>query len=534
MRNVTRRAPFLGSLAALLLSTGGLWAQETTPGAPAPADAPGPAARPSVVAPRPVDPATRKALDKLTSERPEAKGPALDRFLEHADLKNGLTAEQVAARAVARSALVEQRQASARGAKAQEDEAVARLWPELTLSGRYTRINNVQMPELTGGGVTLVGAQAAPGPLPADQQLIALPSFTFPILVNQYELKATLSIPVSDYVYRTGTAINAAEHSSASARWDEEAAKLKVAADARLAYYDWVRAIGQQIVAEEALANLEARQKDAEVLHSAGLLSQADLLGSQAKTKDAEVLAVRARHFARIAEERLRTITYESNPARVYKVGENLLEPVPPMRIPQDTEALLEEAVRQRAELKMLAESEESIKALVSLAKSEGHPRLDLVGNYIYANPNPRIFPQQQRFDSTWDVNVILTWRPTAIARANAVAAQQEARMAELRAQRRALIEGLRLEVTDAAQGVLEADATLAAAQEALDAAYESYRGRRELFRIGQGTLVDVSDAEVGLTRARLALINAHIDARTSRVRLNYALGRDRLPQGGQ
>src|SRR5690606_5995700 len=146
-------------------------------------------------------------------------------------------------------------------------------WPELTLSGRYTRINNVQMPELTGGGVTLVGAQAAPGPLPADQQLIALPSFTFPILVNQYELKATLSIPVSDYVYRTGTAINAAEHSSASARWDEEAAKLKVAADARLAYYDWVRAIGQQIVAEEALANLEARQKDAEVLHSAGLLS---------------------------------------------------------------------------------------------------------------------------------------------------------------------------------------------------------------------------------------------------------------------
>jgi len=428
--------------------------------------------------------------------------------------------------------MVEQRQATARRAKGQEDEAVARLWPDLMLSARYTRISPVQMPEFTGGGVQLVGAPADPGPLPPNQQLIALPPFTFPILLNQYEFKATLSVPVSDYVYRTTTAIRSAEHSSASARWDEEAAKLKVAADARIAYYDWVRAIGQQIVAEESLNNMRAREKDAEVLHASGLLSRADLLGARAQTKNAEVLAVQAQHFTRIAEERIRTITYEPDPDRVYKVGEDLLAPPPAVSVPKETTALLEEAVRNRAELKTLRESEKSIEGLVSLAKSEAHPRLDVVGNYIYANPNPRIFPQQNRFDGVWDVSVMLTWRPTAIGGANAVASQQEARMAELRAQRRALIEGLRLEVTQAAQGVSEADATLDAAQEALAAAYESYRGRRELFRIGQGTLVDVNDAEVALTRARLALINAHIDARTSRVRLRYALGRDRVPEG--
>jgi outer membrane protein TolC len=528
MRNPTRRAACLSSLAALLTATGVLSAQEPAAQGAAPRT---PAAGTSAA--QRSAPAAARTPQQIAAElAPGEDSPALDRFLEHADFRNGLTADEVAARAVAQSAVVEQRQAIARGAKAQEDEAVARLVPDLTLSGRYTRINNIQMPNLTGGGFNLVGAQAPPGQLPADQTLVALPAFTFPILLNQYELKATLSIPVSDYVYRTGTAISAAEHSSASARWDEEATKLKVAADARLAYYDWVRAIGQRIVAEEALENLLTRQKDAQVLYEAGLLSRADLLGAQAQTKEAEVFTVRARHFARIAEERLRTITYEPDPNRVYKVGENLLEPVADVQAPKSPDALLEEAVRNRAELKTLAESEESIKALVSLAKSEAHPRLDLVGNYIYANPNPRIFPQQERFDSTWDVNVLLTWRPTAIFRANAVAAQQEARMSELRAQRRALVEGLRLEVTEASQGVSEADATLEAAQEALEAASESYRGRRELFRMGQGTLVDVSDAEVALTRARLALINAHIDARTSRVRLRYALGRDRVPQG--
>lgn len=530
MRLGNSRALRLGAIGALLSSTNVLSAQ--TP--PAPAE--GPATPPPVV-PQPQGPPGSPGTaaiprPPLTSDDVGlTDGPGLERFLQHADLRNGLTAEQVASRAVANSALVEQRQATARRAKGQEDEAVARLWPELTLSARYTRISDVQQPELTGGGVQLVGAAADPGPLPPGQQLIAIPPFTFPILLNQYELKASLSVPVSDYVYRTGTAISSAEHSSASARWDEEATKLKVAADARIAYYDWVRAIGQQIVAEESLSNMRAREKDAEVLHASGLLSRADLLGARAQTKNAEVLAVQAQHFTRITEERLRTITYEPDPNRVYKVGENLLDPAPPIAAPLETNALLEEAARNRAELKTLRESQKSIEGLVSLAKSEAHPRLDVVGNYIYANPNPRIFPQQNRFDGVWDVSVMLTWKPTSIVGANAVASQQEARIAELRAQRRALIENLRLEVTQAAQGVSEADATLEAAQEALAAAYESYRGRRELFRIGQGTLVDVNDAEVALTRARLALINAHIDARTSRVRLRYALGRDHVPE---
>lgn len=517
------RAVLLGALGALLTSSGVLSAQvqpETEPAPPTPMPAP------AQQSPAPV-PAEPDGTTPLPDD-----APGLERFLEYADLRHGLTAEQVAARAVAHSAAVEQRQAIARGAKAQEDEALARLWPNLSLSARYTRINDIQQPQITGQGVQLVGAQADPGPLPPNTQLIALPPFTFPILLNQYELKASLSVPVSDYVYRTGTAIRSSEHSSASARWDEEATKLRVAADARLAYYDWVRAIGQQIVAEQSLVNMQTRERDAQVLHDSGLLSRADLLGAQAQTKNTEVLAVQARHFTRIAEERLRTITYEPDPNRVYKVGENLLEPVPPVNIPKHTTVLLEEALRNRTELKSLRESEEATKGLVSLAKSESHPRLDVVGNYIYANPNPRIFPQQNQFDPTWDVSVILTWRPTGIVRSNAIADQQEARVAEVRAQRKALIESLRLEVTQAAQGVSEADATLEAAREALAAAHESYRGRMELFRTGRGTLVDVTDAEVALTRARLALINAHIDARTSRVRLSYALGRDRLPQG--
>src|SRR5690606_18166174 len=98
------------------------------------------------------EPTTEPGSPRPADSGASQEEPGLELFLKHADLKHGLTSEQVAARAVARSALVEQRQAAARGAKAQEDEAVARLWPDLNLSASYTRINNVDMPQLGGEG----------------------------------------------------------------------------------------------------------------------------------------------------------------------------------------------------------------------------------------------------------------------------------------------------------------------------------------------------------------------------------------------
>jgi outer membrane protein TolC len=400
------------------------------------------------------------------------------------------------------------------------------LWPKLTLSARYTRLSSV---ESDMGGGNIVGTTAPIGQIDPDNDPLFANSLSFPSPENQYELKASLSVPVSDYLYRTGTAIETAEHSSEAARWQEQSAKLDVAANARLAYYDWVRALGQNIVAEEALANFKAREKDARVFYEAGTLPKSQLLGAQAQTKNAEVQVTRAHHFVRVTEERLRTITYDTRPPGTYRVGEDLRNP-PPAMGPLDTDAMVREAQANRPEFKAISEQEESIKGLVSLAKSESHPRLDVNANYVYANPNQRYFPQEEKWNPSWDVSAVLSWTPTDMARSNAVARQQEARIAELRAQKRALVENLRMEVTQAAQGVEEADATLLSAREALAAAEESYRGRRELFRIGQGSLVDLNDAEVALTRARLEVINAHIDARTSRVRLEHARGLDKVP----
>ena len=51
-------------------------------------------------------------------------------------------------------------------------------------------------------------------------------------------------------------------------------------------------------------------------------------------------------------------------------------------------------------------------------------------------------------------------------------------------------------------------------------------RVRREQFRAGAAVATDFIDAESELRRARLELINAAIDVRIARARLNRAVGR--------
>jgi outer membrane protein TolC len=82
-------------------------------------------------------------------------------------------------------------------------------------------------------------------------------------------------------------------------------------------------------------------------------------------------------------------------------------------------------------------------------------------------------------------------------------------------------------ETTQSINALAEANFGLEASREGLAAAEENYRVRRELYRAGKATIVEVTDAETDLTRARLDVVNSHVDVRIARVALAHALGRD-------
>jgi outer membrane protein TolC len=448
---------------------------------------------------------------------------ALQQKLEAMMRGNGLTASEVAERAVKSSSQLTAKRRAIESADAQVDQAKASFYPGLNLSARYTRLSNIDVPAL--GVLTAPADQNARGPLPAGAPLVAVP-LSFPVVLNSYVLQAQLTVPLSDYVLRTSRAISGANRVKNASEIDEQATKLSVARDAKVAYYQWIRVQGFAFVGAQSVAQAGGHLTDANNAFQAGLISKADVLRAQTGVKSAELFLERANTNVKVATERLRVLMRDPSDKQ-YEVGENILAPVAPLPNTSSEDAAYREASQRRLELKLLTENEAAIRDQAALNGAGNYPRLDASASAQYSNPNPRYFPQENKFRATWDAGVVLSWSPVALFGVQAGTRSLEARAGELAAQRQALLDGMRLEVSQALNAEHDAQFAVEVSQQALAAAEEGYRVRRELFRSGRATLVEVTDSETELTRARLELVNAHVDLRIAQVELAHVLGRD-------
>ena len=431
----------------------------------------------------------------------------------------GLTAAVVATRAEATSYDVQAKREDLQAAAAQVDQALVAYFPRLNLTGRYTRLSPIDVPAL--GNLVI-----APTPGPVDPTTLTAAPFSFPVLLNQTILQAALNVPLSDYLLRIPQAYAAAEKSEKAAAVAETASRLKAATDAKVVYYSWVRAKLQEVVAQQALLQASAHLVDARHGFDAGTLSKADVLRIESQVAASRLLVERAKSMAEITETQIRVAMHDTAPM-AYEVGESIDGEVPKVPGAENLGALWTEASAARLEIKVFEQNSDALREQARVARAGNLPRLDVFGDIIYANPNQRIFPAQNAFKATWDVGVQLTYSPNDIALAGASSRTLTARAASLVAQKQAVEDGIRIEVTQTRNALREAQAALESTAQGLVAAEESYRVRRSLFRNGRATGVELTDAETDLTRSRLESINARVDVRVALVRLEHALGRD-------
>jgi outer membrane protein TolC len=434
-----------------------------------------------------------------------------------------LTADEVAQRAQSTSFEVKARTDEQVAAQAAVDQALVGYLPRLSGSLRYTRLSEVPASSL---GNIVLAPTAAPGSVPDPSRTVAVP-MEFPSIANQYAAQATLQVPLTDYLLRMPQAHEAAKDSARASALSEKATRLRIAAEARAAYYQWWRARLQVRVAEQALAQARGHLQDVQHAADVQAASKADVLRVESQVAAAELLLVRTRSAVTITENHLRTVMHDDS-GRVYDSDENLSAAVgPELAEGHAITTLWDEAGRQRLELQALNQEAAAIEQQAQVALVPGLPRVDLVGNATYANPNQRIFPQTDKFRGTWDATVQLSWSPTDLPGTLAARRSAKARAAQIRDQRAAALDGIKLEVTQAFQALGEARVAVLTAQRGQQAAEESCRVRQVLFQNGRATSVELTDAETELTRARMELVGAQIDLRLAGTRLRHALGRD-------
>lgn len=453
---------------------------------------------------------------------------ALRKKLEQMKSGQGLTSLEAAKRTVANSKQVMAKRHALAVADATVDKANAGYVPRLTLAARYTRLSPVTMPQLSlFGDQALVFSQQSAGPGDVQlEDLVAgqMPSFAFPVFLNQYALTGTLEIPLSDYVLRVSRAVDAAEQNKAAAALNERAVRLSVARDARVVYFEWIRAQGADLVAAQALEQARGHERDAQNAFNAGITSRADVLRAVSQVKTGELFKQRTKSAVELTLKRLRIMMGDTSQSE-FEVGEDVLAMPPQIQV--DEEAAVKEALGRRLEIQAIEASMQALTTQQKLAGAANYPRLDAQGRVNYSNPNERFFPQDGKFHATWDVSVVLSWTPTDLLSTGAATSELSSQLQVLTAQHQELSEGVRLEVSSALAGVANARFAVEAVREQLVASEEGFRTRGELYRAGKATSVELIDAETELTRTRLEQVNAYADLHIAQLQLEHAMGRD-------
>lgn len=452
----------------------------------------------------------------------------------------GLTADRVAARAVETSPSLRSSQAAVDQARAGAQSALVAFFPQLDLSARYTRLSPITPPSLG------LGSSISPDQIAAAQSLInnvmdpsaralfqgtldgqvaaANTSFTFPVILNNYAFKASLSWPVSDLFLTILPSYNATRDIVEAAEARERSTRQAIALNAREAFYNYARARASALVAEMAVAQAEAHRSDVASFVAAGTAAQVELMRIDAQLAAARVGKARADGGVATAAAALRMLLHvDASEAQDFQISEDLLADMPAPQVSE--QGLYERALERRPEVQALERMISARGSLVSARRNAAIPHLVLSGNVDIANPNQRFIPQSEEFNTTWDVSAILSWSPNSIATASANSATASADLAAANADLATLEDSVRVEVTQSFVGYQAAHQALAAARLGVTAAEESYRIRMERFHAGSATTTEIVDADSELNRARLDLINAAVDLRIADARMKRAIG---------
>lgn len=418
------------------------------------------------------------------------------------DAQVRLTLADAVTRAVETSHRLAEGRARQEGAEATVRVRHAADQPTVAVSGGYSRTNHVDV----------FGIPQPDGNL----------RIVYPDIPDNYRARVEMQWPIYTGG-RTDALERAARAEAGATELDLSAARSDLRLEVVRAYWALVTATESVRVLEEALNRADAHLKDVRSRFDVGLIPPNDVLSMEAQRSREEMQVIEARNQRESSATDLRRLTGLPHDATIVPV-ENLEAPVPTSG--GDSGALVAEALEARADRQALEQrisgSEERIRA----AEAGRLPSIALVAGVDYANPNPRIFPRQDKWNDSWDVGVNVSWSLWDAGRTKAEIA--EAAAAQTAARER-LKEFDSVTSAEVRQRVLDIDsgrAVVRASGDAVRSATEARRVVAERFNVGVATSTEVLDAQVALLQAELDRTRALASVRLFEARLDRAVGR--------
>ena len=466
-----------------------------------------------LVAPGSVHAATPPAESPVTSPLADPAGTLTGK-------KGGLTAEGLATRATDTSPTAARQRQEVEAAEAQLQKASYDFIPRLSGTAAVARLSPVN----NSLGTVVASPGAQPGPVdPNSLVVVPLELRSKPSSVS---LASSLNVPVSDYMLRFFQAHAGAKAQLKASRWSLQAATRKVDYDARSLYYGWVGAELDHAVAEQHLELSREHLQRVQALLSAESASEADVARVQASLAKSESTVVETGNNVLLQRQRIRIALHDPS-APDFEIGEDLRVTPSPRPELDNLAQLIDVAARSRAEIRALEQQGRAYEKQADAAYAQALPRLDGFFQLTLANPNSRYLVQDDKYHSSWQLGLQLSYSPNDSLSGSTQIASLRARERAAEEQRNEALDALRADVTSAVLSHRNAIANLDTSQRRLTAAETSYRARRELYQVGRATTVELTEAQTELYNAKLDAVRAQVAIRLARVRILYVTGQD-------
>jgi outer membrane protein len=385
-------------------------------------------------------------------------------------------------------------------ANARLKEMQGQYVPSVSLQAGYSRLSEV--PPGTLGPMTL---PAAPLNSTIVRLLVQQPLFT--------GLRIASSIRQADAV-------------RLSAGSDAARSRLDLRSAVADSFWQLARARAQEKSLIEGRGQMERRLADVKTLVQQGVATDNDVLQASLRLEDARIEVARAAGAREIAWVRLaQLIGVPLAPAMDIDGADAAGAPEPAPGVAGGLEDVVSRALASRPEIAGARSRVGAQEAAIDLARAGLYPTVFLTGDYTLADPNPRVFPAEDKFTGSWSVGIMASFD---VGRYPQVAAQEEqakTRAAQARENARRLSDAVAAEVVRAALSLNTALQVYASMKEETVQAEENLRYVQERRRQGVALESATLDAQTVLERARLREQAGLYDCLIARVSYERAVG---------
>lgn len=344
--------------------------------------------------------------------------------------------------------------------------------------------------------------------------------FTIPVLLNQTTNRISVSEPVFTGLRALNT-IRAAEFLENAARFDFEKDRKEVQLNLLGAAINLYKLQEALKVFDSNLATAKNRLTDTRNLQAQGMALDNDVLKADLAVTQLETARIETENAVAAGQYALNLLLGLPVETTLRIDSASILESV----APETLDAFMGGAL-QRADVKAATQRVFASEKQILVSKGAFLPLVSLGANLYANNPNQRQFPVEDKFITTWDAGVSVSWNISSLFTSKYNVQEARLNLAQAGATRDQITDAARSEIASHYYAWLTADRKIALSEKAVLQAAENQHITK--LRYGQqiASLADLLDADALLLQAQISRVSAKADARLAYLRLLRSAGR--------